>query len=68
LRSSGAHQVDINGNKGYFQDWANCGEIDPNGDIITAGLLIWIQNGTLVDMSSSILTKKEMFEIARSMN
>ncbi len=28
-------QVDINGNKGYFQGWEDSGEVDKNGDTIT---------------------------------
>lgn len=63
-----AHHVDINGNKGYFQEWANSGEVYKNGAIITGGKLNWVQNGTFIEMSSSILTKEKMIEIARSMN
>ncbi|WP_051591140.1 DUF4367 domain-containing protein [Bacillus sp. UNC438CL73TsuS30] len=61
-------QVDINGNKGYFQEWDDSGEVDKNGDIITGGLLNWVQNGTSVEMNSSRLSKEQMLEIARSMN
>ncbi|MCR2823620.1 DUF4367 domain-containing protein [Lederbergia panacisoli] len=61
-------KVDINGNKGYFQEWEDNGEVDENGNIITGGLLNWVQNGTYVQMNSSILTKAQMIDIARSMN
>ncbi|MDQ6600819.1 DUF4367 domain-containing protein [Bacillus salipaludis] len=61
-------QVDINGNKGYFQEWDDSGEVDKNGDIITGGLLNWVQNGTSVEMNSFRLSKEQMLEIARSMN
>ncbi|MFJ5770164.1 DUF4367 domain-containing protein [Psychrobacillus sp. NPDC093180] len=60
-------QVDINGNKGYFQEWGDSGEFDKNGDTITGGLLNWIQDGTSVEMNSSRLSKEQMVEIARSM-
>ncbi|MGG0658730.1 DUF4367 domain-containing protein [Rummeliibacillus pycnus] len=62
-----AQQVDINGNKGYFQGWEESGEVDKNGDTITGGLLNWVQNGTYVEMNSSRLPKERMLEIARSM-
>jgi len=61
-------QVDINGNKGYFQEWEESGEVDKNGDTITGGLLNWVQDGTYVEMNSSRLPKEKMLEIARSMN
>ncbi|MGX9135027.1 DUF4367 domain-containing protein [Rummeliibacillus sp. JY-2-4R] len=60
-------QVDIKGNKGYFQGWDESSEVDKNGDTITGGLLNWIQDGTYVEMSSSRLMKERMLEIARSM-
>lgn len=59
-----AQEVDINGNKGYFQRWE---EVDKNGDTITGGLLNWVQDGTFVEMNSSRLPKERMLEIARSM-
>lgn len=65
---SNRQQVNINGNKGYFQEWEESGEVDKNGDIITGGLLNWVQKGTSVEMSSSRLSKEQMLEIARSMN
>ncbi|TQR16119.1 DUF4367 domain-containing protein [Psychrobacillus vulpis] len=61
-------KVDINGNKGYFQEWEESGEVDENGDNITGGLLNWVQDGTSVEMNSSRLSKEQMLEIARSMN
>ncbi|CAH2713855.1 hypothetical protein BACCIP111895_01009 [Neobacillus rhizosphaerae] len=63
-----AHQVDINGNKGYFQKWIDSGKVDKNGDTITGGLLNWIQDGTFIEMNSSRLSEEEMLTIARSMN
>ncbi|WP_312474934.1 DUF4367 domain-containing protein [Neobacillus sp.] len=63
-----AEQVDISGNKGYFQKWVDSGEVDRNGDTITGGLLNWVQDGTFIEMNSSRLSKEEMLEIARSMN
>lgn len=62
-----AQTVNINGNKGYFQEWIDSGEVDKNGDTISGGLLNWIQDGTYIEMSSSRLTKERMLEIARSM-
>jgi hypothetical protein len=61
-------QVDLNGNKGYFQEWIDSGEVNKYGDTITGGLLNWVQDGTYVEMNSSRLTKARMLEIARSMN
>jgi len=61
-----AQQVDINGNKGYFQGWEESGEVDNNRDTITGGLLKWVQDGTYVEMNSSRLSKEKMLEIARS--
>ncbi|MCM3118858.1 DUF4367 domain-containing protein [Neobacillus sp. MER 74] len=61
-------QVDINGNKGYFQEWEESGEVDKNGDTITGGLLNWVQDGTYVEMNSSRLPKEKMLEFARSMD
>ncbi|MGE7923915.1 DUF4367 domain-containing protein [Viridibacillus arvi] len=63
-----SQQVDINGNKGYFQVWTENGEVDKKGDTITGGLLRWTQDGTYVEMNSSRLPKEKMLEIARSMN
>lgn len=63
-----SQQFDINGNKGYFQEWIDNGEVDKNGDTISSGLLNWVQAGTYVEMNSSKLPKERMLEIARSMN
>ncbi|SMQ81026.1 protein of unknown function [Bacillus sp. OV166] len=63
-----AQPVDINGNKGYFQEWIDSGEVDKKGDTITGGLLNWVQDGTYVEMNSSRLPKEKMLEIAGSMN
>jgi hypothetical protein len=63
-----SQQVDINGNKGYFQEWINSGDVDKNGDTIAGGLLNWVQAGTYIEMKSSRLPKERMLEIARSMN
>ena len=63
-----AQKVDINGNKGYFSAWVDSGTLDKNGELITGGLLCWIQSGTYVEMSSSRLTKEKMLEIAKSMD
>jgi len=60
-------KVDLNGNKGYFSEWADSGKVDKNGEIITGGLLNWVQDGTYVEMNSSRLSKEQMLEIARSM-
>lgn len=62
-----AEKYDINGTVGYYQPWANSGEKVGKGKIITGGILSWRQDGTLIKMDSSILTKEEMVEIARSM-
>lgn len=63
-----SQQVDINGNKGYFQEWIDSGEVDKYGATITGGLLNWVQDGTYVEMNSSRLSKEKMLEIASSMN
>ncbi|MBS4206500.1 DUF4367 domain-containing protein [Bacillus sp. FJAT-50079] len=63
-----SEKVDINGNDGYFQNWDEIGEVDKHGDIITGGLLRWVQDGTHVEMNSSCLSKERMLDIARSMN
>jgi len=61
-------QVNINGNKGYFQEWDDSGEVDKNGENINGGILNWVQEDTSVEMLSSRLSKEQMLEIARSMN
>lgn len=62
-----AEKIDINGIVGYFQAWANSGDKVGKGRIITGGILSWRQEGTLIKMDSSILSKEEMVKIARSM-
>ncbi|MFF5395861.1 DUF4367 domain-containing protein [Peribacillus butanolivorans] len=62
-----AEQVDINGHKGFFVEWGNSGEVDNKGEIITGGLLHWIQEGTYVEMGSSRVSRNKMLEVARSM-
>lgn len=62
-----SQKVDINGNKGYFSEWGYIGKIDENRELTTGGLLNWVQDGTFVEMNSSILSKEKMLEIARSM-
>jgi hypothetical protein len=62
-----SQQVDINGNKGYFQEWIDSGNVHENGETIAGGLLNWVQDGTYVEMNSSRLPKERMLEIARSM-
>ncbi|HHT7113344.1 DUF4367 domain-containing protein [Bacillus paranthracis] len=62
-----AKQVDINGYKGYFEEWGNNGELDKKGELVTGGLLRWTQNGTYIQMHSSRVPKDKMLEIARSM-
>ncbi|USK80747.1 DUF4367 domain-containing protein [Peribacillus frigoritolerans] len=62
-----AEQVDINGNKGFFVKWGNSGELDKKGELVTGGLLRWIQEGTYVEMESSRVSRNKMLEVARSM-
>ncbi|WP_163100704.1 DUF4367 domain-containing protein [Peribacillus alkalitolerans] len=62
-----SQKVDINGNKGYFQEWIDSGNVDKNGETIAGGLLNWVQDGTYIEMNSSRLPKERMLEIARSM-
>ncbi|WP_088068023.1 DUF4367 domain-containing protein [Gottfriedia luciferensis] len=63
-----AKQVDINGNKGYFVEWANSGQMDNNhGQLITGGLLFWNQGGTHIKIDSMSLSEEKILEIARSM-
>lgn len=54
-----AQEVDINGNKGYFQGLVDSSKVDKNGDTNTGGLLNWVQDGTYVEMNSFRLSKKE---------
>ncbi|MFE4243883.1 DUF4367 domain-containing protein [Peribacillus butanolivorans] len=60
-------QVDINGHKGFFVEWGNSGELDKKGELVTGGLLRWIQEGTYVEMVSSRVSRTKMLEVARSM-
>ena len=62
-----SQQVNVNGNRGYYQDWLEGEKVDKRGDIITGGILHWTQDGTFIVMSSSRLSKEKMLEIARSM-
>ncbi|MGW6302337.1 DUF4367 domain-containing protein [Peribacillus butanolivorans] len=62
-----AEQVDINGHKGFFLEWGNSGELDKKGELVTGGLLRWIQEGTYVEMESSRVSRNKMLEVARSM-
>ncbi|MCM3671643.1 DUF4367 domain-containing protein [Mesobacillus maritimus] len=65
--SPNAEEIEINGNKGFFKAWGNSGEIDKKGELVTGGLLSWIQNGTYIQMNSSRIPKEMMLDIARSM-
>lgn len=67
VTSPNTKQVDINGNKGYFSEWGNDGELDKQGQIITGGILSWKQDGTYLEMYSSRLPQEKMLEIASSM-
>jgi hypothetical protein len=49
--------VIINGNKGYYKNFANA----------PGGILAWKQDGTFVEMDSNTLSKIEMIKIAKSM-
>ncbi|MDM5291774.1 DUF4367 domain-containing protein [Peribacillus simplex] len=62
-----AEQVDINGHKGSFVEWGNSGELDKKGEIVTGGLLRWIQEGTYIEMESPRVSRNKMLEVARSM-
>lgn len=66
FRLNGTKQVDINGHKGYFKEWANSGTY-LNGKFIMGGLLFWSQDGTFITMDSDNLTDEIMVKIARSM-
>ncbi|XHU85499.1 DUF4367 domain-containing protein [Peribacillus muralis] len=65
--NNNAEQVDINGHKGFFVEWGNSGELDKEGELITGGLLRWIQEGTYVEMDSSRVSRNTMLDVARSM-
>jgi hypothetical protein len=52
-----AESVIINGNKGYYKNFANA----------PGGILAWKQDGTFVEMESNTLSKIEMIKIANSM-
>jgi hypothetical protein len=58
-------KINVNGVKAYYKEWANSGK-KLNGNRIDGGLITWIQGDTYVEMDSSILSKDEMVEIARS--
>ncbi|WP_057915953.1 DUF4367 domain-containing protein [Peribacillus muralis] len=60
-------QVDINGHKGFFVEWGNSGELDKKRELVTGGLLRWVQEGTYVEMHSSRISRNKMLEVARSM-
>lgn len=61
--TNGVKNIDINGNKAYFESWKNSiRRKAPKG-----GILQWIQNGTYIQMQSSVLTENEMIKLAQSM-
>ncbi len=62
-----SQKVYINGNEGYFQEWGESGKVDKHGDTIAGGILNWVQEGTYVELRSSILSKEKMLKVARSM-
>ena len=57
VSTKGSETVDINGNKGFFNSFANA----------PGGILSWNHGDTSIEMDSNTLTKKEMLEIAQSM-
>jgi hypothetical protein len=59
--------VDINGRKGYYQEWAEGGQVDKNDEPLSGGILNWVQDGTFIEMISFSLSKEKMLEVARSM-
>ncbi|WP_236712817.1 DUF4367 domain-containing protein [Peribacillus muralis] len=59
-------QVNINGHKGFFVEWGNSGELEKRGEVVTGGLLRWIQEGTYIEMHSSRISRNKMLEVARS--
>ncbi|MGG4166326.1 DUF4367 domain-containing protein [Rossellomorea vietnamensis] len=62
---SNRDKINVNGAEAYYQEWANSGR-KLNGKRMNGGLLTWIQGETYLQMDSSILTKDEMVEIART--
>ncbi|WP_246010330.1 DUF4367 domain-containing protein [Bacillus yapensis] len=60
-------KVKINGNRGFFTAWGNSGELDKKGELITGGILRWSQDGTIIEMLSTSISKEMMLEIASSM-
>lgn len=64
---SRSEQVDINGYQAFFTPWANSGELDKRGEVITGGVLDWVQGETVIDMYSTRISKEKMLEIARSL-
>jgi len=59
-------KVEVNGHNAYFKEWNNSGEV-VSGKVISGGLLYWVQEGTYIEMDSSVLNKDKMLEIANSM-
>ncbi|MEJ8548851.1 DUF4367 domain-containing protein [Brevibacillus borstelensis] len=57
-------KVMINGNLGYFSEW---GGPTINQKKVPIGGLLWVQNGTFIELNSSSLSKDEMIKIANSM-
>lgn len=60
-------KININGNIGYFHEWANSGKLDRNGNLTSGGRLSWIQEGTYIEMDSLNVEKDKMIEFASSM-
>jgi len=66
-KKQNGEEININGNIGYFQEWADSGKLDKNGHLISGGILSWIQEGTYIEMDSSNVEKDKIIEIAKSM-
>jgi hypothetical protein len=62
-----AEKVKIKKMEGYFQKWDERVLVIKGQDKVKGGLLTWVQEGTLIEMYSFHLSKRQMLKIAKSM-
>ena len=66
LDGSHGRIVFVRGRLARFSPWANSVRY-PEGQAVPGGILRWIEDGTLIEMDSAVLTKKQMVQLAGDM-
>lgn len=62
LDYTNSHRVNINGLDGYIAPWKDIGQMNDHGEVVTGGILTWVQKGTSIELPSTKVNQECMLK------